>query len=35
MTNMRPPDDDTLDQILTSLLLLAGLGLFLLIELTK
>jgi hypothetical protein len=35
MTNMKPPDDDTLDQILLSLLVLAGLSVFLLLELTK
>ena len=35
MTNMKMPDDDLLDQILTSLLLLAGMGLFILLELTK
>jgi hypothetical protein len=35
MTNMKLPDDETLNQILTSLLLLAGMGLFILLELTK
>jgi hypothetical protein len=35
MTNMKMPDDETLNQILTSLLLLAGMGLFILLELTK
>jgi hypothetical protein len=35
MTNMKMPDDDLLDQILTSLLLLAGMGLLALIELTR
>jgi hypothetical protein len=32
---MKLPDDETLNQILTSLLLLAGMGLFILLELTK
>jgi hypothetical protein len=35
MTNMKLPDDRILDQILTSLLLLAGMGLFILLELAK
>jgi hypothetical protein len=35
MTNMKLPDDNLLDQILTSLLFLAGMGLLVFIELTR